>query len=316
MPTYSLFAPYGHQAYSSRPTVVRRIYDSRVTADGGAYTYEGPHGAWAYALARVVGGAQAHLRLAQNQQDPRRASVLLDQLETDWGLTRITGATDQERRDRLTSARQLGWGARLNAVTTGLMERLGDAFLGIRTLESDEDVNIPGDNWSDCSSRFAPLTEPRKVVRFDDDISVLGSTVSINYEVIGGGGQDLALQYGEGLSVESGRWGMAERVIVQGATTTHATILFQRPHEAPFFATTSSVPAWSSTRRHILIVVTEATLSDGELLAAINSYLSDVLPATCTWLITFQQTPGQLGPFTVDEGLIGITPLGTLTFTG
>jgi hypothetical protein len=317
MAGYSAFAPYGLQSYSSRATAAERIYGSIVTAEGGAYAHDGPHGAWVYATAMATAIAQAHLDLAKNQQDPAKASVLLAQLEADRGLVAVTGATDQERRDRLELSRKLGWGARLGSITDGLRAILGDAVLGLRLLGDGESQNAPGDEWTDSSSYFAPPTVTRKVVRFNYNVSNLGLT-DIGYDLIGGAREPL--QKGDIINVEPGRWGLAERIVVEEAlTTTAVRLYFQRPHQAPFFATTACVPAWSSTRRHMLVVVTRATLDNAEVLKRIDGYLSDVAQGTATWLITFpvddsyEGHPYQrLGPFMVqdaDNGLIGITPI-------
>ena len=309
MPLYSRFAPYGLLRFSSRPSNAELIYNARVTSEGGQAGLSGAHEATVYAETMCIAAADATIELAANQQHPDRASVLLDDLESDWGLPQVYGSTDDWRRDRLALARQIGWGARRSAIVDGLRRILGDDFIAYRTMDTSETSPTP---WTSSPGTFKRAGTSNMAIRLSQYIVDLTQPIWIDYEWFAGADDDLMV--GDTLAVDPGKWGSAEAVeilalSVHGADTTSLRAQFTRPHDAGTLARTGNCPTWSSMGRHSFVVVEESVLDDAAALKAIHEFMAKSVRGVSTWDIVREESAGTIGPFVVGTGIIAHTSI-------
>jgi hypothetical protein len=146
-----------------------------------------------------------------------------------------------------------------------------------------------------------------------------GFSQEVTYENWSRTQAEINLVRGDVMVVDPGNWGLAEKVTVidssgSGPTRT-LTACFDEPHSANVYATTGTMPMWTSTKRHVLIVVTAAAAISVAMRAKINALLATVMRGPTTWDIVEPTSPGAdtVGPFTLGESPLGAVPIGELS---
>lgn len=318
MPLLSRYTPLGMLALSSEPSHAETIFDAMVRSQGDAYASGGPHEAKLYAQAMGLARGLYELERAGNQQFPASASDFFEILEREHGIAPRDGATMAERTAELEARRLLPGGASQANVEQALAALLGDDFVAYRPTPVDEMVLYPAEIGL-SPMNLAPPEVVRKRLAIATPISTgLGAPQQVAYLETQTETEDeqLLAQVGDVLVVGPGT-ATEERVTVEAVSDTvdgHLfTATFELPHPPGTVAITAPYPMWSSTKRHSLVVVSEAAALDAEKRRRVHDLMRRIARAVSTWDIAGESTPGQTGPFRVGEGLLGVTTIGAIT---
>jgi len=311
MPKTSLYTPYGQLRYSASPSTLQRMVESVMDGVDGAYSEDGAFAADVYASCRVLAAAQATVERVGNHRNPLKTQELLPQLEREYGIVPRLNATMDERRQKLADKVWLREGARYEAVVSGLTDILGSGFVAYRTMTVAESPPIPTTPYTIPGHNvFLPPGTTVKLYRLDTTISLFGSrAVQLTYL----SGDQSPIAVGEKLVFEVGRLGLEETVLVQASSGTTVTCDFNTAHGAGCMVRGGTWPRWQSRKRWNLIVVTQAVLDSGELMAEVHEFLRSALRATSTWTVTVETSPGVVGPFVPGTGIPGVTPIEEIT---
>jgi hypothetical protein len=324
MPFLSAFTPLGLLACSSSPSYAEQFYRAQVDAYGGQYRLEeGDHmEATIFARSIVLGATKRLLEHAGDQVNPQKAFECLERREDEYGAIPTPYQSLAERRRILSILRRL---PKLNTtvnIATALTEILGDAFVAIRPTPTADAVQYPT-NGGDQPMNFLPAATEPKNIRILDTISILGSQ-TVRYEAFDPDepldDDDLSrtrLLVGEKIVVDPAHNMQIERVEVTAVGTQAGyrtfTGTFTKAHDANTPATMAPFPYWISTKRHNLIILSDAGIVDAETRRKANEWCNRLLRGVSTWNLCGQSAAGVLGPFKVEEGKIGVTTIGEIT---
>lgn len=325
MPFLSAFTPLGLLACSSTPSYLEQFYRAQVDAYGKQYRLEeGDHmEATIYARSLCLAVAKRMVEHAGDQCNPQKAFECLEYREDEYGAVPSSRQTLAERRRILSALRKL---PKLNTtinIATTFREFLGDAFVAIRPTPLADQVHFP-DMLGDSPMHFLPVQAEAKNIRILDTISLLGSQ-TVRYEGLdpdepietSSGLPKTKLLVGESIVVDPAHNLQAERVEVTAVGTTLGyrtfTATFTKAHDAGVAAVYKTYPYWMSTKRHNLIVLSDEGILDAETRRKANELCVRLLRGVSTWNLCGQSAAGVLGPFKVEEGLIGVTTIGTIT---
>lgn len=153
-----------------------------------------------------------------------------------------------------------------------------------------------------------------KALVFDVNTSL---AMTIPYENWNRSGVENRIVAGDILVIDGGDWASAERICAieaegDGDART-ITAAFRKTHTDGVHGTTGPVPLWSSTKRHVLVVVTADAAIDVTMVQKTNDLFRRVMRAPTTWAIVQEKTPGSgtVGPFAIGD--TSGSPLGTTT---
>lgn len=307
MPRLSAFTPCGHLTLSGRHAHGQDIYEqlrAGMSPDKGYTTaWDSNVQATLYARAMAVASAQYTLERAGNQNDPRTATEMLPELERDFRAVPGPFDTAQDRRDRLAVKVLASRGARRESVEDALTTALGDgfrAYLTTDTADAAVDSAAPGD----VGNFVAPGTPP-KVVRLTNGASITGLSSTVAYELLLGE----ALQVGETLCVDPDPGQTrTERVTVTALGSGTLTTTFQHGHDVDTVGTAGYAPVWTSTKRHALVVLSDAAAVDAESRRVASETMARMVRGVSTWDVCDDS-----GPFKVGVGRLGVTTIGAVT---
>jgi hypothetical protein len=324
MPKFSAFTPFGMLAFSSKPSRAESIYNSLANqfTDSGISVDPGSReDCTLYAQAMGMARARYCLEKAWNQILPNKVTDLLDQHEADYGIVPGPTQTTDQRRGALVARKLLPLGAARNNVENALRALLGTDLLAYRTTTAGEGVSTPT-NSTDQPLNFQLATVAPKLVTLASDISVgLGAPQTVGYAKValplhpGLSPSANYIQAGDKLVVEAGRFSLEEVVTVTASTSSTFTATFNNAHQAGAYCTTQPWPAWSSTQRHALIVLTASAAVDPVKRQAIHDIMGRIARGVSTWAIVASTGTGTAGPFVIGSSPIGATPLGTISYT-
>lgn len=321
MPLLSAFTPFGLLEFSSEPSIAERIHESMwANLNGGRENFardDGGHmGGKIYADAMGLAWAMQAARRTQASIDPAQAHDLLPALEAAYGLVVSETATLSERRTALALAERAGQLGNAANISQALADLLGADFVQYRNSTYAESSVFPsnpavGPGLFGASSMARVLGKTTTGLSVDLD----GTALTVGYTNIDG--QVVAdadrVQTGMRLVVEADRPDLAERVLVQAASTSGVatfTAAFTKPHPEGAVIVAMPWPYWFSTKRHSLIQVTATAAADPEIRRKVHSLMRRMARGVSTWAIC-----GNAGPFTLDSATLGIldaTPLGSL----
>jgi hypothetical protein len=317
MPRLSRFTPCGMLAMSSRPSHAETIFRSMVRSQGGAFASGGHQEAKLYAQAMGLARAQYELERAGNQQFAKKVTDFFPIQEHEHGLIPKPRDTVAARRGALAAAKLLPGGAEQTNVENALRALLGAAFVAYRPTPLSERVLWP-EAIGDSPMNLQEPRVRRKRIRLLTAISTgLGAPQQVQYEETRSQGEDptLVVNLGDSLVVEPA--GTEERVTVTATaivdTSLFFTAVFNTPHPAGALAIGAPYPRWASTKRHNLVVVTEAAALDAETRRKTNNLMHKLLRGVSTWSIAAASSGSTTGPFRVGIGRLGITTFGTIT---
>lgn len=297
---FDRFSPFGIWGFTAATSPCELVFDALVDSNGDATS--GPVAiAVSYAMAMGLGVASLQFQKANEQRNGDTCTDLLSDMEHNYLLYPSATASMFERQEALSSAQSAIEGATHGAIDSALTAALGSYYISHDTVETPV--------FYKASYDVSPPETPVKLVQITEYI-LPGSQI-VSYTRIRDDGN--ALVVGDILTISP--IGRHEVVTVTSVGAGTFTATFALTHESGDYATTQSIPVWNSTARHYVIFVTTAALSDNEALARANLAMRRLVPSVSTWAITDPDTvdPTISRPWTVGGGLIGLTPLGTVT---
>lgn len=326
MPRFSLFTPFGHLRLSRLPAIGKRLFDLGAEALGagrpGTYAItrasSGRTFAWLYAWAMTAGTVYLLQERAGRQWDPARATDLLELQERERGSIPQAGWTVDQRQAQLTRMRRLIQDVSANGLTGAMTELLGDAFLAYLPTAIADAVNWPT-SLGDSPMLLAEPTLPRRVATLTSSIATVGVSTIANYGEREPG-IEWTLTAGDVVVIEPENPDRAERVTLADAFDSDGSAPYflqftpTKPHAAGVSILRAPFPMWAGSKRHSLVVLSEAMAEDPETRRLAQWLMERYARATSTWDIAGANT-GDLtaGPFTVGGGKLGITPIGLVT---
>lgn len=327
MPLLSAFTPCGMLACSSKPSHAEAIYHSLLAGlnGDGARNYDVAEGsrtdAWAYATAMCLARAQYALEAAAHEADSRRVQYFLAEREAQYKL--VPGAQDDfpARQARVTAARHAPGGGSASNVTAALQALLGADFRALRYTKPAEVATWPAAIGDQPMSLQLP-TVPLKVFKTLRPVSLLGSQ-AVRYTRPSGfaisQGYQSKLIPGDVVVVSADDPSLAERVVVtavgvEADVFDTFTAAFAMAHEPGATLTSGDYPAWVSTQRQFLVVLTPAAARDPERRRRVHELLDRLVRGTSTWAIVEETAPGHAGPFLIGVSPLGPTTVGDVTF--
>jgi hypothetical protein len=293
------FEPFGVFEFSDATPITELIYDTIRDMLGPAFQ-QPVQDAETFADAICLGISQLQLEAAGAQSDPVQISYLLDAVEKDYQIIPLALATLEERRAALKAAMTAAHGALTSVIFDGLETILGDGFVYWRPMDFDTEVTLEA-----VTPTFVPVRTPIRLVSLTGPIFPGARTIA--YTMLVGDGDKL--MPGDKLTVDPGRLGLAELVTVTAVGSGYITATFTRPHDNGVHATTAPHPRWVSNKCHSMVVVTDSVRTNPTQLEQIHLFMRKCLPASNTWCICSEITSGLVGPFCVDSGLVGQTPI-------
>ena len=326
MPRFSLFTPFGHLRFSRIPAIGKRLFDLGAAAlgDGRPGTYavvranNGRTFAWLYAWSMTAGTVYLLQERAGRQWDPSRVTDLLELQEREDGSIPQAGWTVDQRQAQLVRMRRLIQDVSANGLAGALAELLGSAFLAVVPGAIADIVNWPA-TVGDSPMLLALPTLQRRLATLTSSIATVGSSVIANYAEREPG-IDWRLTAGDVVVIEPENKDRAERVTLADAFDSDGSVPYflqftpTKPHAAGVSILRAPFPAQTGSKRHSLVVLSEAMAEDPETRRLAQWLMERHARATSTWDLAGANA-GDLtaGPFTVGGGKIGITPIGLVT---
>lgn len=316
MPQFSAFTPFGHFRFTSKRPHGETIYADKLRnvgadenfAEGGIYRGK------LFCDAMLAAGVLYKLEHVGAQFDPRKAYELLSTHEREWGLIPSPKATVSQRRTALFNYRRLRPDARITSVGQALFDLLGDKLVNYRVAQRSE---IAVDNLLELQGRYAdttaalmvPTTIPMQVGRLKRGLhSADVSRKLFEIEWLFGG--NAQLQRLQKIIIDPGVWNRSEVVRIAEVLGDNAyRAATHKAHAQGATVMTSIFPLNTSRKRRHYITLQYPWASDRETRRNINNIMRIVTRSVSTWQI-MHGPEGQVGPFTVNGGRIGITPIG------
>lgn len=311
---FSEFAPLGLFELSNEEPIAERIYRSLVAAHGDQFDMtpgESRQEAWCYATAMSKARVHKALEMAGAQAFANEVDLLIDTREAEFKIVPPFDATPSERRDVIKARRRRPKTWTKARIEERLRELLGDDLIAYRPTPLAEVARWPA-ALGDQPQNLQRPTVTRKLVRLTVPITFLGAPLAgITYDTVDGprepGSAPAGLVDGDVLVVGSGL-GLAETVVVSDCFPGNFTATFTKPHPSGVLCTTAPFPKWISTKRHNLVVVTEAAAVDLEKRRMVDEEMRRMVRAPSTWDIV-QSADG----LTTKTFRVGVSPIGAQT---
>lgn len=337
MPHLSAFTPCGMLAMSSKPTHAERFYRAmvaNVTGSDGRAAYSVAEGSrmdgFFYAAAMAMARTRYLLEHAGHELKPTHVTENIEKREDEYGAVPADGDMLSTRRAVLAARRLLPTGAAQTNIENALATLLPDDFLAyVPTPAGDEMVSPAaiGDQPMNLQRADIPNTLFRLVdavsgnmpaaytVRIDaldpatSTVTESGSTVT-----------SLRVAPGDKMVVSANAPDMAEVVTITSTGISAGppayrtiTATFTKPHVANDACVVGDYPYWHSTKRLSLVILTLAAAQDAEKRRKVDEQMARQTRGVSRWQIA-GGVSGSAGPWKVGAALLGVTPLGTVTF--
>lgn len=319
MPRFSRFAPLGLFRFSRRKPDAAAIYEASVANLGGQFSLEEGSYTEATLHARALGLARVRrrLRAAAEQRLPSRVSCLLPVRERELGIVPGPVDTMADRRAVLAARYLIPRGGTKRNIESALTELLGADFIAyVPTPVADAETYpfLPS-----TAVHFALPSVARRVIRVIGPI--LPGYAIYPYETPPQPQDALTPEAvdpvpGDVFVFSAGQVGLEERIPILSVDTTAKTVAINAfgPHGAVAIGFTHPYPAWRSTKRHSLVVLSASAAADPEKRRRVNELMQRMARTVSTWDICAGSGSSTTGPFTVGGGLIGITTIGAVSF--
>lgn len=281
MPRFSSFTPFGHFAFSGKPSHGESIYNTLKENFGNAFNVEegSLQQARLYAQAMCLATAQYQLDRAINNNNPLKAVEMLAALERDYQIVPSPKATLRERQLFLAAVMKISRGNRREAIEDALRTLLGADFIEYRTTQPADIVALPASPGS--VGVFAPDGSPKKVFSIDSVVLETGVPITVPFTALGG---TEAPMVGEKFCVDPDPRRNIEQITIAAVGNGSITATFGKAHEAGTIASRPH-PLWISNQRHNTIVVSPEAATNSEKLRKINELLGRALRGVSTWAI-------------------------------
>lgn len=183
MPRFSIFTPFGHWAFSSKPSLVEQFYRLLPQLWGSQLDFTvipSYNEEKLYAVARMCAMMVAELQHAGNQANPLKAYDLLPLLELDYLVSPGPNDTVPTRQKAVAAAMRLARGAIASNVVATLKAIAGSAFLAYAPNPTSQPGLIT--NAQNNGSGLIRLTVPIHRYTTADRVLVanVGGTVEAN----------------------------------------------------------------------------------------------------------------------------------------
>ena len=313
MPLCSAFTPYGQLRFSSKQSRLQSIYEGAMAGSDEVYASDGAFAADVYATAREVAALDATLERVNNHHNPLKAVELLSDMEHEYGLAPQPTDTLAQRRAALADRVYLLFGARRDAVESGIIAIVGTAgFVAYYTYPATVTPTPSTPEASPGPNLMAPPGTPVKIYRFAEPVSIgLGSSQTVTATFVGGDTSPLLAD--ERIVVEPGLLGREETVTIENVVGDQITATFHYAHEPNSLARTGCWPHWFSAKRYNVVVVSSEAYENPGVMARLNDFLSRTLRGVSPWFICTESSSRVIGPFNPDEGIPNVTPITELT---
>lgn len=324
----SIFAPNGLLLLSSEKPTAELLHETIVRLlstgePGDLSTAEGSLiDCFAFALARVLARVQTRQRQIDGERLAYSAYELLDALESEYGLKPGIDDTVAQRQAALLVAGKVALGSRRPALEQALLDLHGADFIGIHVPDPATEVDIWPADLGDDPQLLAEDSIPRKLVSLPNSISTdLGASQLVAYVPISptSANGSHTLLAGDQIVVGVDNLGMAETVTITATAESGGTLFFaaviNNSHDSGSLAVAMPFPAWGSAQRHIFVVLTEAAALDAEKRRKTHVLMAKAVTGVTTWSICPESAPGQAGPWTLDDPVLGaldFNPMGVI----
>lgn len=318
---FSAFAPFGMFRFTSDDSPAEVIYDSLTKNQGDAFAdnWDGEQSIINYATAMCLAAAQSQQFRAANADNPEYATETLPDIERDYLIVPRYRASDAERRADLLAAKALHHGARRDSMEDGLRTIMGDEFVAVyvRDVPTRSGADLPGTfpgtiDPDQGQGHFVPDSYPIQVIELLESVPTLGVPLLMPFEIVFGSTAEPKI--GSTYCVDVGFTGKTEEVTIDGISGTHLIITFQNSHESGARMTSAPVPYQTSIRKHWAIAVTASALADGVLMKRAHAFVEKAIGGTAIWDFVLDNGDGTSGPFEIDSGIIGQTPIEEITY--
>lgn len=327
----SIYTPKGLHEYRAGKPLAQGLHEtalqlfSRYGAERGGFSTEPGSLVDLFTFAMAITFARV-ARANQNVDRERSAAgayYLLKQFEEEYGLTPSGDDTLVDRREALALAKRAARGNTRQEIEQQLRDLLGDDYVGLHIPVGAEIAIWPAD-LGDAPQLLADATSTRKLVRITNVIiDGLGAPQAVHYQAVDPAivaGEQHSLAVNDRLVVEPELLARAEVVVVtslglDGSTPTF-TATFENAHEPNVWATQMPFPAWASWGRHLFVALAADAAIDPETRRKTHVLLGKILPAITTWSVCPLSGAGTIGPFTLDDPVLGrlnINPMTVLT---
>lgn len=316
---FSAFATFGFLKFSAGKPTSEVVYDALSSNLGEPFAAtDGTVGAEKYATAMAIArGQESLLRAGDQTRLAKTAPELLKVREFEYGVVSSPRATYDERIAALLAKRQVPLGARRSNVEAQLRAAIGDAFLALRATHDDEIVNSPSTLDGTVGS-WGNVAIARKLWKLDTAVTSTGSK-TVSYSAPTGAAYSEKILKGDKVVLVVADSGLRETVTVTAADQTNKTFTatFTNPHASGQLIRVGRLPIWTGNGRHYLVIVTAAGSVDAETRRKVHEVMRKVTRSTSTWAIVPGESDaesGTLGPFRVNQGKLGITPIGQIDY--
>lgn len=299
MPLFSRFTPFGHFAFSSKPSHGQSIYESLRDSFGDVFSVEEDslQQARLYAQAMCLASAQYQLDRAVNNRNPETATELLPALERDYQVIPSPHATINERRRYLAAFKKIGRGNRREAMEDALRTLLGSDFIELRNTQRADIVATPADPG--VPGVFLGAGAKKKVFSLDVAVTTVGVGSPITVPITSLGGTDAPL-VGETYCVDPDPRRNIEQITIEGVSAGAITTRFTLAHDRGTLAARPH-PYWISNQRVDTVVVTLAAATNPETRRKIHELMARLVRGVSTWQIIIGT-----GFFTSDDPTLGL----------
>lgn len=306
MPLFSAFTPFGHLAFSGKPSHGESIYGTLKDNFGNVFdtSETGLQQARLYAQAMVMASAQYQVDRAKNNKNPATATELLAVLEHDYQVVPSSKATLPERRAFLSAVQKITRGNRREAIEDALRTLLGADFIAYQTTLPADIVATPS-NPATGGGVFAGRGTQKKVFRLDAAVATVGTPVTVPITMLSHTGPPLT---GETYCIDPDPRLNIEQVTIGIVLfePLKVQITFAKAHD-PGTLGTRPHPLWFSSQRYDTVMVSVAAASDPETRRKINELMGRALRGVSQWCIVHNA-----GTFILDSptrGILDATPL-------
>jgi hypothetical protein len=299
MPLFSGFTPFGHLAFSGKPSHGESIYRTLKDNFGDVFDTgdQGLQQARLYAQSMVLASAQYQLDRAKNNKFPGTATELLGVLEHDYQVVPSSKATLNDRRAYLSAVQKITRGNRREAIEDALRTLLGSDFIAYRTTLPADIATLPASPGT--VGVFAGRGTQKKVFQIDGTIAIIGTPVFVPITMLSNSGPPLT---GEKYCIDPDPRRNIEQVTIGIVLPDplFVEITFTKSHESGTLGTRPH-PYWISNQRYDRIVVSLAAAKDPETRRKINELMGRALRGVSQWAIMHD-----LGYFTCDDPVLGL----------
>jgi hypothetical protein len=318
MPKFSAFQPFGHFRFTSKRPHGETLYQDKLRNSGAEENFQGPvYRGKLFCDAMLAAGVLYFLERIGAQYDPRKAAQLLPVHEHEYGLTPSPTATESERRAELYAYRRLKPDARASSLGQALVELLGDKLVTHRVKRTADigtltEIEEAARYAETSDALMVPHSVPIQIGRLLRGVHDRTAARKL-FEVDFVFGSTDPLRVGQKIIIDPGRWRKAEVVTIQeylGDNQYRA--ITRKPHDAGAYVLTSTFPLATSKKRRHYIALEYPWAEDRETRRKIHNTMRIATRAVSTWQI-MDGDGGDIGPFTIGEGRIGITPLGAFS---